>query len=248
MQYHMHAPVFMRHTIPWLFSLYTYGNVSYLFIYLQIHTFVKLHIFLNQSLQPWCGGSAGWSIIPYTKGLLVRSPVRAHASVTGSIFGQGKYGRNLINVSLSPCLPILLRSINIIFCEDQNRERNQGLPNSTTSSPLRCGLQNACVMDSQYKKNRLYISPFTIFIGIIYYIIKLFFLVKNIYPTHPIKQLSWVNIFNTVSCVGHLSLIQFSQIYEETYISFKSACVLMVFQLLFMHTSEDKFQLLSRDC
>ena len=29
--------------------------------------------------QPWPGGSVGWSIIPYTKSLWVRSLVRAHA-------------------------------------------------------------------------------------------------------------------------------------------------------------------------
>lgn len=34
-------------------------------------TFEMLH-------EPWPGGSDGWSVIPYTKWLPVRSPVRAH--------------------------------------------------------------------------------------------------------------------------------------------------------------------------
>ena len=52
--------------------------------------------------QPWQSGSLDWSVAPYTKRLQVRSPIRAHAYVLGSIPSWGcMYGRQLINVSLS---------------------------------------------------------------------------------------------------------------------------------------------------
>ena len=35
-------------------------------------------LYKNLAGEPWLGGSVGWSIIPLTKKLLVRFPVRAH--------------------------------------------------------------------------------------------------------------------------------------------------------------------------
>ena len=51
--------------------------------------------------MPWPGGSVGWSLIPHTKRLQVRSPVRAHASVVGSVPGWGASERQLMDVSLT---------------------------------------------------------------------------------------------------------------------------------------------------
>ena len=59
------------------------------------------------------GGSVVWSIILYTKGLRVQSPVRVYA--------RGLVFLSHINVSLSlslPPLPLSLKSINIFSRED----------------------------------------------------------------------------------------------------------------------------------
>ena len=50
--------------------------------------------------SPWPGSSVSWSIIPYTKRLWIRFPVRA-TQVAGSIPAQGAYRRQSINVPLS---------------------------------------------------------------------------------------------------------------------------------------------------
>ena len=50
--------------------------------------------------EPWSGGSAGWSIVLYTKRLQIRLQVRAQTLVSGSIPGLGMYGRQPIHVSL----------------------------------------------------------------------------------------------------------------------------------------------------
>ena len=50
----------------------------------------------NVGQLPWPGGSADWSIVPLTKRLQVRFPVRAHAQVVGSIPCRGVY-KKLIN-------------------------------------------------------------------------------------------------------------------------------------------------------
>ena len=52
-------------------------------------------------LEPWPGGSVGWSIVPYTKRLQVQFPVRAHTQVVGLISGQGAHRRQPTDVSLS---------------------------------------------------------------------------------------------------------------------------------------------------
>lgn len=58
----------------------------------------------------WLCGSVGWCIVPHTKGLWVRFPVRAHSQVAGSIPGWEAYGRQLIDVSLPHSLLFPLKS------------------------------------------------------------------------------------------------------------------------------------------
>ena len=57
-------------------------------------------------MQPWLGGSVGWSIIPYAKRSWVRFPIRAHTWVVVSIPGQCAYRKQPIEVSLSPYLSL----------------------------------------------------------------------------------------------------------------------------------------------
>ena len=52
-------------------------------------------------LVPWPGDATGWSVLLHTKRLRFRSPARAQTRFVGSIPGQGMYGKQLINVSLS---------------------------------------------------------------------------------------------------------------------------------------------------
>ena len=53
------------------------------------------------ALWPWLGGSLGWRVFPYTKGLPVQFPGRAHIEVVGLVLSWGTYGRQLVNVSVS---------------------------------------------------------------------------------------------------------------------------------------------------
>ena len=57
---------------------------------------VKVYVF-----YPWLGGSAGWSIIPYTKRLRVRFLVRARMWPVDLVPSWGVCGRQPIDVSLS---------------------------------------------------------------------------------------------------------------------------------------------------
>lgn len=71
------------------------------------HNFCKGRLILNLKLcvkHKGTGkgpGQVAQLVIPYTKRLHARSPVRAHASVAGSISSRGTCRRPLINVSLS---------------------------------------------------------------------------------------------------------------------------------------------------
>ena len=47
---------------------------------------VLLHMLKNAE-WPWLDGTIGWSILPYTKSLLVQFPVRAHAWAVGLVPG-----------------------------------------------------------------------------------------------------------------------------------------------------------------
>ena len=53
--------------------------------------------------MPWPDGSVGWSIILYTKELLLRSPVEAHTEGNQSLF---------LSLSLPFPLPLFLSKIN----------------------------------------------------------------------------------------------------------------------------------------
>lgn len=72
-------------------------------------------ILLN--IIPWPSGSAGWSIVPYTKRLLVRFLVRIHtrlrvqSPVTACMRGNQSMFLSLISISLSFFLPLSLKSI-----------------------------------------------------------------------------------------------------------------------------------------
>ena len=57
-------------------------------------------------MEPWQGGSVGWTLGSQCARSLVQFPVRAHAWVVGSVLGWGTYQRQPINVSLSDrCFP-----------------------------------------------------------------------------------------------------------------------------------------------
>ena len=64
--------------------MYGWFSISTSLPILVLPLFIVLYF-----IQPWLGGSVGWSIVPYTKRLSVLIPVR------------GMYGRQLINASLS---------------------------------------------------------------------------------------------------------------------------------------------------
>lgn len=53
----------------------------------------------NRKGQAWPSGSVGWSIVLYTKGLQVRSPVRARTQAAGLLLFWGENGRQLTCVS-----------------------------------------------------------------------------------------------------------------------------------------------------
>ena len=55
-------------------------------------------------IMPWLGGSVGWGMILYTKRMWIQFLVREHIQVVGSIPSWGMYGKQVINVSLSPFL------------------------------------------------------------------------------------------------------------------------------------------------
>ena len=82
-------------------------------------------------LEPWLGGSVGWSAIPYTKRLIPSQGT--YLGCVGSSPSWGAYGRTptdvslchqcfslslFLSLSLSPPLPLSLKAINISSGED----------------------------------------------------------------------------------------------------------------------------------
>ena len=71
--------------------------------------------------QPWPGGSADCSVVPCTRRLWVRSPVRAHASVAGLVPSWGRYNRQPTDVSLSLQSIIVSSGEDFFFIKDHQR-------------------------------------------------------------------------------------------------------------------------------
>ena len=73
----------------------------------QMHHQNSLGCFLKMWILPWLVGLSGLSAGLQTKGLLVRSPVRAHAWVAGQVPSRGcsRGNHTLMFLSLSFSLP-----------------------------------------------------------------------------------------------------------------------------------------------